>query len=247
VFDGHVVDAVSHEPLAGALVRLDGRIAADTDGAGRFLLQGVCPGSRQLEVELSGYVSSTQALDADGGAMAIELRLEPSESEVIVVEAKAPKPVDMRATSELSGQALERTRGQGLSEALAAIPGVSQLRSGSGLAKPIVRGQFGRRLVMLVDSVRHRAQDWGLDHAPEIDPFVADSLTVVRGAAGVKYGPDAIGGALLVEPPAMLRDPGYAAQCTSWGWAMAAAAARPAACKPCPLGSPDGRGSWRAA
>jgi iron complex outermembrane receptor protein len=34
-------------------------------------------------------------------------------------------------------------------------------------------------------------------------------MTVVRGASGVRYGPDAIGGAVLVETPELLRQPGY--------------------------------------
>jgi iron complex outermembrane receptor protein len=80
------------------------------------------------------------------------------------------------------------------------------------MAKPIIRGQYGRRLLILVDGIRHRAQEWGLDHAPEIDPFVADKLTVVRGASAVRYGPDAIGGAILAAPPELLQQPGHAGE-----------------------------------
>jgi iron complex outermembrane receptor protein len=65
---------------------------------------------------------------------------------------------------------------------------------------------------VLVDGVRHRAQDWGLDHAPEIDPAIADRITVVRGASGVRFGPDAIGGAVLVDPPPMLLEPGFSTE-----------------------------------
>ncbi len=36
--------------------------------------------------------------------------------------------------------------------------------------------------------------------ATEIDPFSAGSISVIRGAAGARYGPDAIGGVILVEP-----------------------------------------------
>ena len=72
----------------------------------------------------------------------------------------------------------------------------------------MVRGQYGSRLLKLYDGVRHEGQDWGLDHGPEIDPFAAGSMRVIKGSAGVRYGPDAIAGVLLVDPPKLLKEPG---------------------------------------
>src|SRR5690606_20879801 len=43
-------------------------------------------------------------------------------------------------------------------------------------------------------------QQWGAEHAPEIDPFVASKITVIKGAESVRYGAEAIGGVILVEP-----------------------------------------------
>jgi len=209
--DAHVVDTATHEPIAGATVTANGAIVGVTDEAGRFVLSDQCPGELVIEVEREDYQIGQRTLTLTGST-SFELSLRAVASEVIVVEDKAPPPVDMRSTAVVSGEALERTRGRGFSDTLAEVPGVAQLRSASGMAKPIVRGQFGRRLLLLVDGVRHRAQEWGLDHAPEIDPFVADKLTVVRGAAGVRYGPDAIGGAVLVDPPELLRVPGVAGE-----------------------------------
>jgi iron complex outermembrane receptor protein len=182
-----------------------------TDENGRFALTGLCPGELVIEVERADYAVGRRALPITASA-ALEIELQALDVEVIVVAGEAPAPTDMRSTAVISGDALERTRGRAFSETLAEVPGVSQLRSATGLAKPIVRGQYGRRLLILVDGIRHRAQEWGLDHAPEIDPFIADKVTVVRGAAGVRYGPDAIGGAVLADPPELLREPGFAGE-----------------------------------
>ena len=38
----------------------------------------------------------------------------------------------------------------------------------------------------------------GVDHATEIDPFSAGAIRIVRGAAGTRFGPDAIGGVIIV-------------------------------------------------
>jgi iron complex outermembrane receptor protein len=204
--DGHVVDRGTHEPVAGALVAVDGVPVAQTDEDGRFTVTA-CPPSA-IDVERADYVPARRIV---GRARSMEIELELG-GEVIVVEGEAPPPAAMGSTAVVSGEVLDRNRGRGFSDTLAEVPGVTQLRTGSGMAKPIVRGQYGRRLLILVDGVRHRGQEWGLDHAPEIDPFVADAVTVVRGAAGVRHGPDAIGGAVLVHPPPLLGDPGTAAE-----------------------------------
>lgn len=39
----------------------------------------------------------------------------------------------------------------------------------------------------------------GVEHSPEIDPFIAGKLTVVKGANSVRYGSDAIAGVILVD------------------------------------------------
>ncbi len=140
------------------------------------------------------------------------------EGEVVVIIGQKYKEREILSSTTIDGEALERTRGESFSEALAEVPGVSQLRSGSGMSKPIVRGQYGRRLLLLVDSVAHRSQEWGLDHSPEIDPFSAGEIRVVRGAAGVRYGPGAIGGAILVEEPKLLQVPGIASELHLMGY-----------------------------
>lgn len=207
-----MVDAVSHEPVISATVSVDGGYVGDTDDTGHLQVPGRCPGTLSVTAERGDYQPGQAAVAVTTDERTLELALRPLSVEVIEMEDKAPPPEDMRAAVTLSGEQLERTRGKAFSEALAAVPGVAQLRSASGLAKPIVRGQYGRRLLLLVDGVRHRAQEWGLDHAPEVDPFVAGELTVVRGASGVRHGPDAIGGAVLVSPPPLLERPGLAAE-----------------------------------
>ncbi len=209
--DGHAVDASTHEPVIGATVTVDGVVVGETDGDGRFVLGQLCRGLVAVEVERADYAVSRHPLTVPG-ATSVELELTMLTGEVILVEEEAPTEIDMRSTTEVSGAALARTRGRAFADTLAEVPGVTQLRSASGMAKPVIRGQYGRRLLILVDGVRHRAQEWGLDHAPEIDPFIADKLTVVRGASGVRYGPDAIGGAVLAEPPGLLTAPGLAGE-----------------------------------
>ncbi len=205
--DAHVVDASTHEPIVGAAVGADGKVVGYTNENGRLRVGPLCAGPVRLEATRGDYPAKGRAITLKRNR-AVELELDLSGGETIKIKGRIVAPIDMHSTADVSGEALERTRGRSFSDSLAEVPGVSQLRAANGLAKPIVRGQFGRRLPILVSGMRHRSQEWGLDHAPEIDPFIADKLSVVRGAAGVRYGPDAIGGAVLVEPPTLIDSPG---------------------------------------
>ena len=206
VIDGHIVDSVDHEPVAAAAVEIIGGTTIATNNGGRFHIEGICEDATTLLIEHSDYVPMTRMVSTTGNT-SVEIELQPIGTELVVIRGRMAES-DMHSTSIISGEALERTRGQSFSQAVSEVPGVTQLKSASGMAKPAIRGQFGRRLQLLVDSVPHRSQQWGLDHAPEIDPFSAEEIRVVRGASAVRYGPSAIGGAIIVLPPRLLEEPG---------------------------------------
>lgn len=126
----------------------------------------------------------------------------------VVVAAARPDASDTHARTTLDGRALDRTRGQDFAEVIGQVSGVTVARGAADASKPIIRGQYERRLLVLYDGVRHASQKWGADHATEIDPFSAGSISVIKGAAGVRYGPDAIGGVVLVAPPPLRTEPG---------------------------------------
>lgn len=127
----------------------------------------------------------------------------------IVVHGTNPDLEDTHARVTLDQDALERSAGSDLAETVAQVPGVTLARGTADASKPIIRGQQERRLLVLYDGVRHESQKWGPDHATEIDPFSAGEISVIRGAAGARYGPDAIGGVILVEPPPMRSEVGF--------------------------------------
>jgi len=128
----------------------------------------------------------------------------------ILVTSPDPDVADTRARTTLDEEVLEKAAGEGLAETVSQVPGVRMAQGTADASKPIIRGQQERRLLVLYDGVRHESQKWGPDHATEIDPFSAGSISVIRGAAGARYGPDAMGGVILVEPPPMRSEPGVA-------------------------------------
>jgi iron complex outermembrane receptor protein len=206
---GRVVDESTGSAVPRAQVK-SGEVEVTTDDAGAFVLEGLCPGNVSLTASRADYASRSRTV-AVPSKTGVDFVLRPREVDVlddVIVVAPAPKKLDTTASDALSDEELDDLRGQGLADALSSISGVTVLRGpAGGMGKPIIRGQVGRRNLILYDRVRHESQKWGLEHAPEIDPYGADRITVVKGAGGIRYGPDAIGGVVLIDPPPLPTEP----------------------------------------
>lgn len=121
------------------------------------------------------------------------------------VEIKGNKPAAPATTTitTLSGTALDHTKGTTLAHAIQEIPGVAMLQTGATIAKPVIHGLHSNRVLILNNGIPQEGQQWGSEHAPEIDPFIAKKISVIKGAEAVRYGAAAIGGVIIIEPPAL--------------------------------------------
>ena len=86
--------------------------------------------------------------------------------------------------------------GGSLSESLENIPGLSSINIGSGQGKPVIRGLGFNRVAVVEDNIKHQAQQWGSDHGLEIDQYSLERADIIKGAASLEYGSDAIGGVI---------------------------------------------------
>ena len=199
---GVVRDQHTGQPVVGATILIVGQnTGVFTDENGRYEMRNLCPGSYTLECRIIGYQSSLQKLDLTAGHEE-DFNLEEQEVHLKDVEITAHKieaPSSQPLTT-ISGSELARTRGQNLGESLKGVTGVTTLQTGSSISKPVIHGLHSNRILIMNNGVRQEGQQWGSEHAPEIDPFIATRLSVVKGAAGVRYGSDAIGGVILVDP-----------------------------------------------
>ncbi len=198
------------QTIPGAIVRLlPDSLAAITDTGGRFSIPGVCGGMHTIVVDAAGYtgVSFAVAVDSD---KVISVALVSNDKELGEVVVNGHRLADMHtvAQTELSGLQLLQTRGQSLGEALKDLPGVSAFQTGPTLFKPVIHGLYSNRILIINDGVTQEGQQWGSEHAPEIDPFAANKITVIMGAASVRYGSDAIGGVILLTPSELPTEPG---------------------------------------
>ncbi|HAI59220.1 MAG TPA: hypothetical protein DCM32_05020 [Xanthomonadaceae bacterium] len=102
------------------------------------------------------------------------------------------RPVDV-----LAGEALDAQRAATLGETLDRLPGVQNTDFGPGVGRPVIRGLDGARVQVLANGLpTFDASTVSADHAITIEPFLADSIEVLKGPANLFFGSGAIGGAV---------------------------------------------------
>lgn len=199
---GQVLDLDDGSELQDCFVILNKMEPITTNNHGRFSFKNLCAGSYTLLIQHFGCKDHIVEFNLKEDEF-IKIKLPHSSFELKEVDVM-DKRIDMKQTqtrTDLTGKELDKTRGQTLGEALKNISGVTTLNTGGTISKPMIHGMQGYRILTVNNGVRHEGQQWGNEHAPEIDPFIANKLSVVKGANAVRYGSDALGGVILVEAP----------------------------------------------
>lgn len=213
VLEGIVLDKESRQPVPFATVEilsLGKRLVSAKDGS--FSFSQLCAQSYELTFRFLGYKTVNQSFNpsTESGPYTVYLETDVKDLSEVVVEGEKVDEIASLKRAELSAEALRRSSGESLGQALTNITGVNILQTGPTIAKPVIHGLHSNRILILNNGIRQEGQQWGQEHAPEIDPFVATNLQLIKGAAAVKYGSDAIGGVILVNPPDLPNSRGLA-------------------------------------
>lgn len=124
----------------------------------------------------------------------------------VLIKQKNTSLVQSVMTQRLKSETIEKYSNQSLGDVLQEVVGVSSLKTGSTVVKPIINGMFGSRVPIINNNVRMQDQEWGTEHAPNFDVNAAGKITVIKGASGLQYGGDAVGGLVILEPTQVRQD-----------------------------------------
>ncbi|MGZ3233798.1 MAG: TonB-dependent receptor [Croceibacterium sp.] len=139
------------------------------------------------------------ALAQDGTSAQSAATPEPSGNEIVVTATRTRSDDILGNVNVLGGGDLVRDVRPTLGETLATQPGVSTSGSGPNVARPVLRGLSGERLLILTDGIGSLdVSASSSDHAVAIDPLTAASIEVLHGPAALLYGSSAIGGVVNV-------------------------------------------------
>jgi len=201
--EGRVLDLHDNTPIFGAIIKIEGSdLFGQTDEQGYYKINQVCFGQAKLVVSHISCdpIDRTVTIRSDV-KLNFELEHHINELSEIIISDDGLNQVNSSVNeSQLNADQLTRLSNQNLAETLNSIAGVSSLKTGSSIAKPMIHGLFGTRVAIIANGMRMQDQEWGADHAPNVDLNGFESVQVVKGAAALKYAGDTAGGMILLSP-----------------------------------------------
>ncbi|MGZ5272975.1 MAG: TonB-dependent receptor domain-containing protein, partial [Kaistella sp.] len=196
---GKIIDFHDKVPLKNAIIKI-GNYTETSDANGNFRFNSVKKGDYTITAThpdcepFSEQISVNKDLD-------ITLNLEHHSADIETVTIHGThKNASALIIKTLDKKDLERNSTENLGNILSGISGVSALKTGNNIAKPIIHGLYGSRIAIINNGVKMAEQEWGVEHAPNVDVSHFEHIDVIKGASALKYGSDAIGGVVLLVP-----------------------------------------------
>ena len=174
---------------------------AQTDLDGRYDISNLCKGQYSIKLIHPSCESTTFKININGNTNR-DFKLEHHIEELNEIIVKGNPYGDQgKSTYEnkVSTETLEQYSTGSLGDALNSLSGISSLNKGNGIVKPIINGLHSSRIIMINNGVRMQDQEWGKEHAPNIDINAIERLTVIKNASALQYGGDAMGGIIIAE------------------------------------------------
>lgn len=201
--EGKVVDFHDGTPIIDATVYIEALNKYKiTDAQGRFEFNGLCKGKLELTISHINCETKTFNLSIEGN-MVKTFALEHHIQELQLIEVTGAANRKLTSTAQeslLKENTITKYSALSIGDALKEVPGVSSINTGNSIVKPMINGMHSSRVLIVNNGVRMQDQEWGIEHAPNIDVNTAGQISVIKGSGTLAYGGDAIGGVVVIRP-----------------------------------------------
>ena len=174
---------------------------------GTFIIKNVPNGSAKVLITYVGYKPIDTIIEVNGNLeINFQMKQKSEQLDEIVVKHKNNYFNHSVSEQKIKEKTIEKFSSQSLGNVLKEVSGISILKSGSTIVKPVINGLHSSRVGIYNNNVKLEDQQWGTEHAPNFDVNAAGKITVLKGASGLQYGGDAIGGIVIIEPFSTKKD-----------------------------------------
>jgi iron complex outermembrane recepter protein len=197
---------IEQEILVGTHIHIGSKtVSSNSDG--NYSIKNLPTGATKIYVSYLGYqpIDTIVNLSSDMNLDFI-LKLKTAKLDEVVVKHIESNVTKSILEQKIKIETIEKYSNKSLGDALKEVAGVSSLKTGSTVVKPIINGLYGSRVPVLNNNVRLEDQEWGTEHAPNFDINAAGKITVIKGASGLQYSGDAVGGLVIIEPMILKKD-----------------------------------------
>ena len=174
---------------------------------GSYIISDIPNGPAKVLITYVGFRSIDTVVTVNGNLELNFKMLDKAEKlDEIVIKHKDNHYNNTVSEQKIKEKTIDKYSSQSLGNVLKEVSGVSLLKSGSTIVKPVINGLHSSRVPIYNNNVKLEDQQWGMEHAPNFDVNSAAKITVLKGASGLQYGGDAIGGIVVIEPFSIKKD-----------------------------------------
>lgn len=204
---GRVVDQQSSPLISCHILVFPDSLQFLSDADGNFSITNITPGLKTLYFSYLGY--SDQQVEISFSGKTINIGSIVMKQDQVVLRQITILDEHAKQEQSLSHIHIQEeffhTNLQGsFAATLEKVPGISAINVGVGIAKPVIRGLSGNRIIVNHYGIKQESQQWGLDHGLELDVFDVERIEIVKGPATIQYGSDGLGGVLNVQSGAIV-------------------------------------------
>tara|TARA_B100001564_G_C20664265_1_gene682992 strand:+ start:388 stop:2832 length:2445 start_codon:yes stop_codon:yes gene_type:complete len=201
-FEGYIIDSDSNLPLEAAIVEVVGtNYNVISSENGYFNFKNLC--SEIIEIKVShincpDFYAEINLKESGKKNFYLDHEIR-SLDEVVLIDEKVDNLSTSAKSYSISGAVKDRYSYSGLAVLLETLSGVNTLSTGSNIAKPVIHGMFGSRVGIIYNGVMLENQQWGQDHAPNVDLNAFEDVKLVKGASVLKYSGRNPGGVIILK------------------------------------------------
>ncbi len=200
-----IITDIHKEPLFGVeIYASESHKGTTTNEKGEYSLNNLPNGKVKILFSYLGFQSQTKVIDFTTKNKSTNIILLESVFTIDEVIISTPfnklQSENVMKVARLTATNLKRTGAPTLIAGLQSIAGVSQISTGTGIGKPVIRGLSGNRVLVYAQGVRLENQQFGDEHGLGLNDEGIESVEVIKGPASLLYGSDALGGVLYINP-----------------------------------------------
>ena len=198
---GRILDQHDDSALSHALISIEElNVSTFSDQDGRFSFDHLCLGTYTLSVIHAQCNARSFSIKLKDNSLKT-LKLEHHYEELNEVLLSGSSEGLVSAAKEvIDAGTIERSSNQSLGDLVSEVTGVSGFSFGNTVIKPSIHGLHSSRVTIMNNGVRMEDQEWGAEHAPNVDVNLAHSIEIIKNASALQYSGDAIGGFVILKP-----------------------------------------------